>query len=162
MQVCISLLGVTISKARKVLLPSMACLVGWGQLHSAAAAACAGLPMRLTSQRWGLCYSWAALSSVPPAGLSSGTLSQVHGTKPQFLFMALSILWLLVQLRQHVHPWPLLTCPGAEPQMFSMAPHGFRASATFECQCEGQPQLPGNHSHGALTPRKYAQKSLPQ
>lgn len=59
--------------------------MGSGQLQSTAAATLGGLPVVLASPNcWGLCPNWATFSSVASPGFSSGTLTLLHGTTPQF------------------------------------------------------------------------------
>lgn len=91
--------------------------------HFTAVAALGGLPMVQSSPKfWCLCCNWAAPSPTSSPGLSSGTLTMSHGSKPHLPCVAPSFLELLLHLRVCPHQWSLLISHSASPQLVSMVP----------------------------------------
>lgn len=110
----------------------------------------------------GVFTATVAPSTVASLGLSSGTLTQPHCAKPS---MTSSILVLLLQLRLHIHQWPLLASPSTKFQRLPMTPskpvppRKLLDIAKFDCQHEVQPWLPPEESFCVLilrnVPRRF-------
>lgn len=93
---------------RLKLVPFNSCCCPWWLSYGTSITKMLGLPLELVSSPMAL------------SGLSSGSLTLLHGAKPQLLPTTSSVLGHLLQLRLHIQPCPLLTSHGAKPQLLSM------------------------------------------
>ena len=62
------------------------------------------------------------LSSAATGFHQKPLIGSLHGTKPQLLCMAPSVLSYQLQLRLHLHQWPSMASHSAEPQLLFMTP----------------------------------------